>query len=341
MHLKDHLYNLAGNKIQSLYSQMKYSFGLKPKAKSQNYSFETLLYPPPFKACLVFSIDFELAWGWYRTKDKAEPLLYANEMACQTRHNFPTILALFGQYEIPATWAIVGHLFLERCARNNGKLHPEILRIPYFVNEYWCYIDGDWFDFDAGSDFQTAPECYAPDLIQQILDSKIDHEIACHTFSHIDLSDDRCPSQVADSELKACINVARSWDIELKSFIFPGTLTGNLASLKKYGFSAYRIEGRYELNYPRQDDLGLWQIPSGICIEKPFANWSNEYWVSILKRYIDIAIETGTVCHFWFHPSANHGIFEIVLPEILEYVSDKHHILWCATMKDLTRWMMK
>ena len=38
------------------------------------------------------------------------------------------ILEVFDRYDISATWAIVGHLFLDHCAPVDGRAHPEIVR---------------------------------------------------------------------------------------------------------------------------------------------------------------------------------------------------------------------
>ena len=45
----------------------------------------------------------------------------------KTRENVPKILNLCEIYDIPITWATVGHLFLSNCKRVNKIAHPEIL----------------------------------------------------------------------------------------------------------------------------------------------------------------------------------------------------------------------
>ncbi len=341
MTLRSRLYGLAGERLQMWYSRTKYALGLRPRANFHRLDsiMDQRLYPLSHKACLIISIDFELAWGWHSVKDEPEPLSYARNMACKARQNFPELLSVFEHYGIPATWATVGHLFLEKCSMKDGKAHPEVLRIPYFTNEYWRYTEGDWFGIEPGSTFQDSPEWYAPDIIQQILDSPVDHEIGCHTFSHISFSDEHCPPQVAESELKACVEAAEAWGIELSSFIFPGNLAGNLVALKANGFSAYRMDSKYELDYARQDTLGLWQIPGGICLEKPLPGWSDTYWVSILKRYVELALKTGTICHFWFHPSMDSASINSVLRSVLEYVDTCRNEVWITTMRELTQWL--
>ncbi|MDP2942084.1 MAG: hypothetical protein Q8O36_01005, partial [Candidatus Omnitrophota bacterium] len=71
----------------------------------------------------VISIDTELAWG---TFDHGGHIKY-NEAYKRYRSIVSKILELFSKYEIRATWAIVGHLFLDACTKESGRLHPDIV----------------------------------------------------------------------------------------------------------------------------------------------------------------------------------------------------------------------
>ena len=335
MELKKHLYELAGSRGQACIDRFRYAVGILPRVHQRpGEQATTQGYPAPFKACLVISADLELAWAWRYMKHVPDPLSYAIQRAEQARRNFPELLALFDRYETPVTWAVLGHLFLESCARDNDGAHPEVRRIPYFENEFWQFLEGDWFDADSCSDYQRDPAWYAPDLIHAILKAKVKHEIACHSFSHIDFSDGVCPPEVADSELRKCQEIAREWGLELKSFAFPANLVGNRASLKRYGFAAYRWHSGYELDVPCRDDLGLWQIPCGVCWEKP-ARWAVDAWVGALRRCVDRALETGTVLHLWFHPSCDPINVETVFPALLDYVAARRSDLCVMTMGGL------
>lgn len=160
------------------------------------------------------------------------------------------------------------------------------------------------------------------------------HEIGCHTFSHIDCSGGICPPEGMDSELNACQQAAAGWDVDLKSFVYPGNLVGNVGSLKKHGFSAYRWHGGYELDVPRQDEFGLWRIPGGICWEVP-PGWSVHAWIGALQRCVDRALETGTVLHLWFHPSCEPINVTIVFSAVQKYAVSRSHEMLIATMGGL------
>ena len=334
MSLLKSIYDRSDPLVRYYVDRLRYRTGWLPRVNSQ----PQVSRLREQKASLLISADFELAWAWRHTKAVRDPLSYATHRAEQARRNFPELLALFDRYEIPVTWAAVGHLFLEGCQRENGRAHPELERIPRFENEFWRYLDGDWFDADPCSDYQRDPAWYAPDLIRTILDANVKHEIACHSFSHIDLSNGVCPPEVADSELRKCQEIAREWGLELKSFVFPGNLIGNLTSLKRYGFAAYCWHSGYELDVPRQDDLGLWQIPGGLCWEKP-EGWPVDAWIGALRRCVDRALETGTVLHLWFHPSCGSINVEAVFPAVLDYVAAHRNDLWLTTMGGLVDWL--
>ena len=141
---------------------------------------------------------------------------------------------MFEDFCIPITWATVGHLFLSECKKED---HNRMRRIPYFENRNWAYNSGDWFDCDPYTNWEKAKAWYAPDLIEKILKSKVNHEIGCHTFSHIDFSDKNCSPEVAEDEIKSCIEAAKKWGIELRSIVFPGGTYGNIEIIKKYGYN--------------------------------------------------------------------------------------------------------
>lgn len=76
-------------------------------------------------AQFVISIDTELAWG----SNYDEKILKSRQEAFKkTRAAIDQILSLFEKYQISVTWAIVGHLMLENCSKENGIKHPDIVR---------------------------------------------------------------------------------------------------------------------------------------------------------------------------------------------------------------------
>ncbi|UCG30865.1 MAG: polysaccharide deacetylase family protein [candidate division WOR-3 bacterium] len=267
------------------------------------------------KPVVLISADLELGWGWRYSKNGEDP----NSMALKARENMPRLMNMFEKYEIPVTWAIVGHLFLHSCNRNS---HSWMRRIPYFQNRNWVYSSGDWYDADPCTKWNNEPAWYAPDLVDMILQSSAKHEIGCHTFSHIDFSYENCPSDVAEDEITACIDAARRWGIGLKSFVFPGGTYGNYEILQRKGFRAYRKTLDYELCSPMFDDHGLLVLPASVELGDCHLGWSAEYFVKRYSKYITKTINHKTLCHFWFHPSLDSGYVRDVLPVLLELIAD-------------------
>ncbi|HLF03846.1 MAG TPA: polysaccharide deacetylase, partial [Dehalococcoidia bacterium] len=123
----------------------------------------------------MLSIDTELAWGSvYNGSFRQRLGHYA-----RTREAITRLLALSERYHISATWAVVGHLFLDQCRAVDGIKHPEIIRPEY------SWFGGDWFDADPSSDLGTDPFWYGPDIVGQIQECRVPQEIGCHGFSHM------------------------------------------------------------------------------------------------------------------------------------------------------------
>ena len=306
--------------------KLSLQFGIRPKAKSCNIDREKR-FPDGFQGGVVISADFELGWAFRYSKTNPNP----EKMAKQTRDNFSFLLKTIDEYNIPITWATVGHLFLEKCSKGD---HDWMRRIPHF-DDHWKFTSGDWYDHDPYSNYKKSPYWYAPDLIEKILKSKVNHEIGCHTFSHIDFSDKNCPPDVAEDEIKACIEAAKPFGIEFKSIVFPGGTYGNIEILKKYGFKVYRRNLREKLSYPYKDNEGMIVTHSTQMIGISNPSWNADYYIFRYKKMIDKAIKTGTICHLWFHPSDIS--LRKILPEILLYakkLNDKNR-LWIGKMEEL------
>jgi peptidoglycan/xylan/chitin deacetylase (PgdA/CDA1 family) len=329
------LYRASPRFAKNLMSRSLFRLGGKPLVRKPCV-FSADKFPHGFKGGLIVSADFELAWAFRYSKREPHPLRKAR----QSRENFPFLLKLFEDYKVPVTWATVGHLFLRSCKKGD---HDWMQRIPYFENEFWSYRKGGWFDSDPYASWDKAKEWYAPDLIELILDSGVRHEIGCHTFSHVDFSYGHCPRKVAEDELKACVETARSWGIGLRSFVFPAGTYGNYDVLKEFGFTSYRKGLYYELDYPVSDSLGLMVIPSACGLDDNGLGWSAEYTIRRYKKYIDRAVRTQTVCHFWFHPSLAGSFLKSVFPGLFRYAAQKRDDgeLWIGTMGKLSEHVRK
>ncbi|MCK4662441.1 MAG: polysaccharide deacetylase family protein [Bacteroidales bacterium] len=324
--------------MQSILSKINFELGRNPKIiRSKN---KNDFIPHGYSAVFILSADFELAWAWRFSKYEKDPLKRAFKKAENARKNIPKILNLCDKYNIPITWATVGHLFLEECSKKENIAHPEMPRLSYFENKYWKFIKGDWYDADPCSNLTNNPLWYAPDIIKDIINRKVLHEIACHTFSHIDCSDEICLKEVFDKEISKCIELANKYNIKLKSFVHPGHTIGNLANLSKKGFTSFRTDYRNVLGYPKKHKTGLWEIKSTaeICYNN---YWSEKYHIYRYKKIINRAIKYNKICYFWFHPSMDLCVADIILPNIFDHLAKNRDKIYITTTEKYINYLNK
>ena len=286
--------------------------------------------PEGYKSVLLISADFELAWAWRYSKGKKNSHDFVQEKAQLARKNVPAILELCDQYQIPITWATVGHLLLDRCSQNGNKKHPEILNVPTYEGPFWDFNGRDWFEHDPCTDFQTDPDWYAPDLVEMILNSRVEHEIGSHTFSHIDCRDSVCSPELFRSELQSCKKAAEKFELDLTSFVHPGHTIGNLDALVEEGFTNFRTNDRNVLGYPKKHNNGIWELEQ--TNEFSFRKeWSVAYHIHRYKEIIRRAMRSNTVCVSWFHPSFDPIMLDEIWKPVFEYVHQNRNNIWVTT----------
>jgi peptidoglycan/xylan/chitin deacetylase (PgdA/CDA1 family) len=144
------------------------------------------------------------------------------------------LLSLFEKYQIPATWATVGHLFLDRCSSVDGVKHPDMPRPTH------SWFKQDWYILDPASNIEQDPIWYGRDVVEKIKAAEPRQDIGCHSFSHTIFGDNGCSEKVAEAEIAKCVGLAQEMGIELKSFVFPRSQEGHHHLLSKFGFSCYR-----------------------------------------------------------------------------------------------------
>lgn len=261
---------------------------------------------------IVLSLDAELTWGFH---DHAEIPMDRVENA---RDSWSYLLDLFDEYEIPATWAVVGHLFLDGC----DGVHPD------------HPAGRGWFSRDPGGNHTEDSDWFGPDLIDAIRDSDADHDIGSHSFSHVEFGDEWVSSDVAEAELRRSVDIAERHGIDIESFVFPRNNVGHLDLLAEYGFSCYRGHSpdrwydttsirplgklaTYALGAsgppvvdPHVDDHGLVNIPASMylfSLEGPAGKAVGAVAGDPVIRQVELGLErlreSRGVVHLWLHPN--------------------------------------
>jgi hypothetical protein len=260
------------------------------------------------RGVFTLSLDFELIWG---RMDLFGPEAFRE--ACERERSlvFDRLLALLDEFEVPATWCVLGHLMLGSCATVNGRKHPEIVQPRH------AWYQGDWFANDPCGDEQAFPIFYGRSLVERLLGCETPQEIGCHSFSHVIFGDNGCSRETADSEVRACVELARELGLSLRSFAFPRNKVGHLDVLREHGFTCFR------------GHEPMWREGGGVTIRRPPVTLptrtqglinipaSMEYAPTHGKRRlipgprgmtgalrgVERAVRERRLFHLWFHPT--------------------------------------
>lgn len=253
----------------------------------------------------VISLDLELAWGFVRHPEHEVLKLLAGD----PRHGrgvMEILIGLFDKYGIPATWAAVGHLLL-----NSGEAKGLISReMPQFK--------GGWLDWEFYSRICSSPLYCAPDIVDSILASPVNHEIGLHSFFHIPFA--LCDEAVAREEMRLGAGLAQKWGILPKAFVFPGNYLGHIGILGDYGIEIYRgrdagrgqeASARLVRKAGRAIDKliappvepswrgGIQEIPGSTYFCDPHLPFT---LLPRARMGLERAIRANKVFHIWLHP---------------------------------------
>ncbi len=314
--------------LRSELSKLKFALGYNPKVIKRPDGRKFI--PGSHRGVVTITADFELAWAPRYNNSVSDPLQFALDLARRERANLPALLDVCDANNVPITWATVGHLFLESCSAEGEEVHADIPAVAAYEGKYWDFKGRHWFEYDPCSNLAEAPEWYGPDLIEQVLNASTAHEIGCHTFSHIDCRDHVCPPELFEAELNKCKALAGEKGLELCSFVHPGHTIGNLDSLAKLGFTSFQTDPGNILGYPIRHANGLWELQRTMEFTyRP--DWSIKYHIKRYKTIVDRAIETNTVCNFWFHPSFPTVFVKEIMPELFSHIDKRRsEILVCT-----------
>jgi peptidoglycan/xylan/chitin deacetylase (PgdA/CDA1 family) len=279
-----------------------------------------IYYSSPVTPTFALTFDTELIWGSF---DEMTPEVFAWQYP-DIRGTIDAVLRLLERYEVSATWAVVGHLYLPGCTRDAaGVAHPELVRPQ---QSWW---PEDWYSRDPCTDRGRDPLWYGEDILDALQATRTPQEIGCHSFSHILYGDPALTREAVDADLEACISRATGRGITLRSFVFPRNSEGHHEALRAHGFTAYRgvdptwfagLRGPVAraahladqvaglpppVSEPTETLPGLWNIPgSALLIHRtgarrfiPMASRRRKSEAGLRR-----ALRSGKVFHLWTHP---------------------------------------
>ena len=189
------------------------------------------LAPTPRPGTFVISLDFELMWG---VRDVHTKETYgANILG--VRRAIPSMLDLFAEFGLSATWATVGLLFFETKAELLAGL-PAVRP---------AYADANLSNYVAlpelGPNEDADPYYFGRALLDRIR-AVPGQEVATHTFSHYYCQE---PGQTAEAfrhDLAAAVAAAQAQGVALRSLVFPRNQYNQayLDICREAGITSYR-----------------------------------------------------------------------------------------------------
>lgn len=272
----------------------------------------------------TLSLDLELIWG---TLDLFGPQAFRRRCEIERELVIDRLLDLFVEFEIQATWCVVGHLFLDQCSSENGRKHPEIVRPRH------AWSRGDWFGQDPDATEAEAPVFLGRSLVEKIRACPVPQEIGSHSFSHVVFGDPGCSRATARSEIEACMRHAAHSGVTLRSFSFPRNSVGHVELLPEYGFTCFRSpEPRWyqgsllptvvrrlghlwdnvtmaepPVVVPKRTNDGLYDIP-GSMVYLPIHGFRRlipvSWRVERALKGLDAAVRARRIFHLWAHPTS-------------------------------------
>ena len=318
---------------------------------------------------LIVSLDFELNWGVHDvfSLDQYGPQLHG------ARQAIPRMLDLFKQYEIHATWGVVGLLFFE--TKEELLINLPNIKPSYNHANFSPYRKLDM----VGENEKMDPIHFGFSLISQI--SKAPHqEIGTHTFSHYYCLEEGQSSEEFEADLITAKLVFQQRGFNMQSFIFPRNQIENsyLQICEKHGVTSYRgneTSWVYEASNFSQQQLvkravrlfdhyvnltGHHTYKLETVEKEPIINLSSSrflrpyckklkmlepFRLRRIKNSLTYAAEKGEVYHLWWHPhNFGKNIDENIqfLRDILEHVEllKNRYSFRSLNMKEATETLM-
>jgi len=173
----------------------------------------------------IFSLDTELGTGFFDLDEDRKRLFSAD--GSRERKKIQRIITLLEEFQIVATWAVVGHIFYDHCEK------CEICPILEWKGKYKSFEEA------YGTQH---PLWYGADVIDMLQNQKMEHEIAFHGYTHEIFNEKTMSKEKAEIEIQEFLRVTQRRGIKPTSIVFPRDKAGHLHLFEKYGFVCYRGE---------------------------------------------------------------------------------------------------
>ncbi len=174
----------------------------------------------PSRGAIIISFDAELAWGaidnglW---KKRERNNIYSN-----TRTYVKRLIYMLDELKFPCTWAFVGRMIEDENNNPNSTLVPPNLLIAQALEK------GQNSSFDG------------KDILQMVLRAQTRHEIAWHSYYHINFKDRRVNQKYVNKDLEKAEEIGNKYGVKYKTLVFPENKEGYWNTIAKHKFTCCR-----------------------------------------------------------------------------------------------------
>jgi peptidoglycan/xylan/chitin deacetylase (PgdA/CDA1 family) len=202
---------------------------------------------PLERGVFVLSFDVELAWGEiHRTASGRVGV----ERLLAARANLEPLLGLLDRHAIPATFAVVGHLMLDRCPGHARDPRPT-----------FSFGPPDWYGAHPRGGEREAPAWYGASLVELIRKQPRGHELAALGHTHAPLGMPGASAALAQCEFQAAAAALSTLGVTPRSFVFPLNRVACLDRLEQAGFRCFRAP---QQSWYRSAPAGLRKLGHGL-----------------------------------------------------------------------------
>jgi len=299
------------------------------------------IYPKP---TFVISLDFELFWGVIRSRSIQD---YQNNVF-GVEDALPAIIDVFNEYQISATWAVVGSILCDSFDEWNE-----------LINEF--YFDFSIFNNNEIKQIiKNNPRLFFNKKLVEHIKSSLSQEIASHTFAHYEVGN--IETDISNFRKDMLLNnlVMNENGIIPKSIVFPRNIIDKtlISTLPELGINTFRgnqnhflykdgdkvpfglvgkglryLDSSFNLSGSNSSIAsevdGVINIPSTYFL-RPISgsdarNVVNYHRLKRIKNHMTQAAKSNGMFHIWWHPhnfgnELNENIY--FLKQILDHFID-------------------
>jgi len=232
---------------------------------------------------VIFSFDFEIGWGditngvWRRRE--------ANDVYKRLRQTLPEMLNIMDTYDVCASWATVG-----------AMIDPPQSRDFSYLTDNQRSIVEDGIRQGDPSTFNGI------DLFESVLSAKTEHQIVCHSYSHIRFK-----------------NALAQYKLNTNKFVFPENTESYSMELLDMGIEKVRVPADNFFTNRFLYLLSLAVIPPPTSKESKdgsglirhygsmlFNDAGNAHRIPLLERRVTLGLSNvvhkNYDLHIWAHP---------------------------------------